>query len=153
MDNVLNALKQKGKIVYLPMVGDLVHFGHIKIIIEGKKYGQIVVGLMTDVAATSYKRRPLMTFEQRKIVLENLKGVSAVVAQETFDYVPNLRKIKPDYFVHGDDWKRGVQKQARDRVIEVLKEWDGVLIEPKYTPGMPSSNPCSPYKKQYPSFF
>jgi len=139
MDHILNVLKQKGKIVYLPMVGDLVHFGHMNIIIEGRKHGQVVVGLMTDAAATSYKRVPLMTFQQRKLVIENLKGVSVVVAQETLDYIPNLRKIKPDFFIHGDDWKEGAQKQARDRVIEVLKEWNGVLIEPKYTPGMSST--------------
>lgn len=127
------------KIVYLPMAGDLIHHGHINIISEGRKLGKVIVGLMTDKAVASYKRVPLMSFEDRKKVIENIVGVSSVVPQEMLDYVPNLRKIKPDYFVHGDDWKTGVQKQARERVIEVLKEWNGQLVEPEYTSGISST--------------
>lgn len=135
----INKLSQKEKIVYLPMVGDLVHFGHINIINEGRKFGKVIVGLMTDEAAASYKRVPLLTFEQRKVVIESISGVSDVVAQETLDYVPNLKKIRPHYFIHGDDWKTGAQQQARERVIETLKEWDGILIETKYTSGVSST--------------
>ena len=132
--------EHKRKIVYLPMVADLIHVGHINIINEGRKFGRVIVGLMTDEAAASYKRVPLATFEQRKLVVEHILGVSEVVAQETLDYLPNIRKIKPDYFIHGDDWKGGVQQQARERVIEALKEWDGILVEPTYTQGISSSD-------------
>ena len=59
--------------------------------------------------------------------------------QETLDYVPNLKKLKPDFVVHGDDWKKGVQKETRKRVIHVLKEWGGKLVEPKYTEGISST--------------
>ena len=41
--------------------------------------------------------------------------------------------LKPDYVVHGDDWKKGVQSKTRKQVISTLKKWGGKLIEPKYT--------------------
>ena len=94
---------------------------------------------MTDKAIASYKRLPYLTFEQRKVVIENIVGVSKVVAQEILNYEPNLRKLKPDYVVHGDDWKVGTQVKVRKRVIEVLAEWGGKLIELPYTPGISST--------------
>lgn len=127
------------KKVYVGMSADLVHPGHLNILKEAARHGEVMVGLLTDAAIASYKRIPFMEFEQRKIVIENIKGVSQVVAQETLDYVPNLRKYKPDYVVHGDDWKEGVQRQTRARVIETLAEWGGELIEVPYTQGISST--------------
>ncbi len=127
------------KIVYVGMSADLIHPGHLNIINEARKLGEVVVGLLTDEAIASYKRLPTLTFEQRKVVVENIKGVSRVVPQHTLDYVPNLRELRPDYVVHGDDWRTGVQKATRERVIEVLKEWGGQLVEVPYTPGISST--------------
>lgn len=121
------------KTVYVALSADLIHPGHLNIIHEGKKLGKVIVGLLTDKAIASYKRLPYMSYEQRKIVVENIKGVEEVIAQETHDYVPNLRKIRPDFVVHGDDWKTGIQKEVRQRVIDTLNEWGGKLIEPTYT--------------------
>lgn len=121
------------------MSADLIHPGHLNIIEEARKYGDVILGLLTDRAIASYKRLPFLTYEQRKIIVENIKGVAQVVAQETLDYVPNLRKLKPDYVVHGDDWRTGVQRETRQRVIDALKEWGGELIEPKYTPDISST--------------
>ena len=135
-------MRRKGteeKIVYVGMSADLIHHGHINIITTAKKLGKVVVGLLTDEAIASYKRVPLLTFDQRKQVIENLDGVYKVIPQKTLDYVENLRSIKPDFVVHGDDWKTGIQKETRERVIEVLKEWGGELIEPEYTVGISSS--------------
>ncbi len=129
----------KRKKVYVAMSADLLHHGHLNVINEARKIGDIVIGLLTDKAIASFKRLPYMSYEQRKIIVENLKGVVDVIPQETFDYVPNLRKLKPDYVAHGDDWREGVQKQIRQRVIEVLKEWGGQLIEVPYTKGISSS--------------
>ena len=92
------------KKVYVGMAADFLHEGHINIIKEANKYGEVIVGLLTDKAIGSYKRIPLTTWEQRKLVVENIKGVSRVVAQHTLDYVENLKKYKPDFLVHGDDW-------------------------------------------------
>jgi phosphoenolpyruvate phosphomutase len=127
------------KKVYVAMSADLIHPGHLNIINEARKYGDVILGLLTDRAIAGYKRLPFLTFEQRKVIVENIKGVSRVVPQKTLDYVPNLRKIKPDYVVHGDDWQTGVQRETRQRVIDALKEWGGELIEPKYTPGISST--------------
>jgi phosphoenolpyruvate phosphomutase / 2-hydroxyethylphosphonate cytidylyltransferase len=126
-------------LVYVGMSADLVHPGHLNIINEAKKLGRVIVGLLTDKAIASYKRLPYMPFEQRKIVIENIKGVDEVIAQEILDYVPNLLKLKPDYVVHGDDWKEGIQKETRQRVIETIKEWGGKLIEFSYTKGISST--------------
>lgn len=125
--------------VYVGMAADVVHPGHLNIINEARKLGKVIVGLLTDEAVASYKRLPLLTYEQRKLIVENIKGVDEVVPQETLDYVPNLRKIKPDYVVHGDDWKVGIQKETRQRVIKALKEWGGQLVEPKYTEDISST--------------
>lgn len=127
------------KKVYVAMSADLIHPGHMNIIEKGRELGEVTIGLLTDAAIASYKRLPFLDYEQRKTVIENIKGVKQVIAQETHDYVPNLRKLKPDYVVHGDDWRTGVQKPMRDRVIETLQEWGGQLIEPTYTPGISST--------------
>jgi phosphoenolpyruvate phosphomutase len=127
------------KKVYVGMSADLIHPGHLNIINEAKKYGEVVIGLLTDEAITSYKRLPFLTYEQRKIIIENIKGVKEVVSQETLDYVPNLKKMKPDYVVHGDDWCIGIQKETREKVIQALKGWDGKLIEIPYTRGISST--------------
>ena len=127
------------KTVYVAMSADLIHTGHLNIIEEARKYGDLVIGLLTDKAIASYKRLPYMAFEQRKKIIESIKGVGEVIPQETLDYVPNLRKIKPDFVVHGDDWKTGIQRETRQRVIDALHEWGGTLIEPHYTQGISSS--------------
>ena len=128
------------KIVYIGMSADLIHQGHLNIISEGCKLGNVVIGLLTDEAIASYKRLPLIAYDERKLIVENLKGVEQVVSQATLDYVPNLKKIKPDFVVHGDDWKTGVQKKVRQQVIDALAEWGGELVEPKYTEGVSSTD-------------
>lgn len=125
--------------VYVAMSADLVHPGHLNIIQAARELGDVTVGLLTDAAIASYKRLPFLSYEQRRVIVENLKGVSRVVPQETLDYVPNLRALRPDYVVHGDDWRTGVQKEVRARVIEVIAEWGGRLVEPAYTPGISST--------------
>ena len=124
------------KQVYLAMSADIIHHGHINIIAEASKLGEVTVGILTDEVIANYKRLPVIDFDHRKQIVENLKGVSKVVPQDTLDYVPNLLKLKPDYVVHGDDWKTGVQQEIREKVIETLKEWGGQLVEIEYTKGV-----------------
>lgn len=121
------------KKVYVGMSADLVHPGHMNILKVASTFGDVTVGLLTDKAIASYKRLPYMTYEQRKAVIENIKGVKEVIPQETLDYRPNLKLIKPDFVVHGDDWKEGVQAKTRQQVIDTLALWGGELIEPSYT--------------------
>ncbi len=127
------------KKVYVGMSADLIHPGHLNIIKEAKKLGNVIIGLLTDKAIASYKRLPALKYEQRKIIVESIKGVSEVIPQHELDYTPNLRQIKPDFVVHGDDWKKGVQQQTRQKVIDTLKEWGGQLHEVPYTQGISST--------------
>jgi len=131
--------KTRTKLAYVGMSADLIHPGHLNIIKEARKLGDVMVGLLTDSAIAGYKRLPCLTYEQRKAVVENIVGVKKVVPQHTLDYVPNLKKYRPDYVVHGDDWKTGVQKHTRERVLQVLRQWGGKLVEPKYTSGISST--------------
>ena len=128
------------KSVYVGMSADLVHPGHLNVLETARRLGTVIVGLLTDKAIASYKRVPYLEYEQRKIIIENIKGVHKVIKQESLDYEENLRKIKPHYVVHGDDWKTGVQQSVRQKVIEVLNEWGGELVEVKYTEGISSSS-------------
>ena len=127
------------KKVYVGMSADLVHPGHINVIKHASKLGNVTVGLLTDKAIASYKRLPYMTYDQRKEVIENIKGVSNVVAQETLDYRGNLEIIRPDIVVHGDDWKEGIQSKTRKQVINTLNQWGGQLVEISYTKGISST--------------
>ena len=130
---------KNNKKVYIGMSVDLVHPGHINIIKKGLELGDVIVGLLTDKAIASYKRLPFMSYELREEIVLNIKGVDSVIKQSTLDYTENLRNIKPDYVVHGDDWKDGVQSKTRQDVIDVLKEWNGKLIEVPYTQGISST--------------
>lgn len=119
--------------IYIAMAADLIHHGHINLINNARKYGKIIVGLLTDDAIKSYKRIPIVSFENRKKVLEGLKYIDTIIPQYTLDYTDNLELLKPNYVMHGDDWKNGPQKETRNKVINVLKQWNGELIEIPYT--------------------
>ena len=125
--------------VYVGMSADLVHPGHLNIIKNASKLGVVTIGLLTDRAIASYKRLPHMTYDQRKEIILSIKGVTNVVKQDTLDYSINLRNYKPNYVVHGDDWKDGIQSKVRQSVIDTIKEWGGELIEIPYTQNVSST--------------
>lgn len=135
----MTTTKMAASLVYVGMAADYLHDGHINIIETAGKYGEVMVGLLTDEAIASYKRVPRATLSQRMRVVQSIKGVSQVVVQSTLDYTENLRHYRPKYVVHGDDWKVGTQKDIRRRVIETISEWGGILIEPSYTKGISST--------------
>ena len=127
------------KRVYVAMSADIIHPGHLNIVREAAKLGDVTVGVLTDAAIASYKRLPYMNYEQRAAVVAALKGVTRVIPQEQLDYIPNLLKLKPDFVVHGTDWREGVQAKTRQGVIDTLAQWGGKLVEPEYTPGISST--------------
>ena len=135
------------KKIYLGMIADIMHPGLINIIREGAKHGDLIVGLFTDKAIAQHKRLPYLTFEQRKNVVEHIKGVSEVVPQDEWSYAPNLRRLKPDYMIHGDDWQEGPDQELRAEAISVMKEWGGEVIEIPYTKGIESSSLDKEIKK------
>ena len=127
------------KKVYLGMIADIMHPGLINIINEGAKYGDVIIGLYTDKAIATHKRLPYLTYEQRETVVRSINGVTDVVPQDDWSYVPNLVKYKPDYIIHGDDWLQGPDKYIRDEVFKVMEAMGGKVIEIPYTKGITSS--------------
>lgn len=135
------------KVVYLGMIADIMHPGLINIISEGAKYGDVMIGLFTDKAIATHKRLPYLTYEQRKNVVEHIQGVTQVVPQDDWSYVPNLKKYKPDYIIHGDDWVEGPDKYIREEVITLMKELGGKVIEIPYTKGISSTGLADEFVK------
>jgi phosphoenolpyruvate mutase len=127
------------KRVYVGMSADVVHPGHLNILRKASDLGRVTVGLLTDKAIASYKRLPHMTFEQRREIVSSIRWVDNVVAQETLDYTANLESMRPDYLVHGDDWREGVQQETREKALQTLAQWGGELVEVPYTQGVSSS--------------
>lgn len=135
-------------VIYIGMCADILHPGHLNIINEARKLkGEIVIGLLTDEAIASYKRVPYMTYDQRKIVVENIRGVKKVIKQTTLDYTENLEKIKPNFVLHGDDWKKGTQAQTRKKVVDTIAVWGGIVIDVPYTQGISSTEIIEKIKK------
>ena len=132
-------MKTIKKKVYVPLAVDFLHEGHINILKTAKKYGEVIVGLLSDEAIANYKTIPILKYKNRELLVKNLKYVSKVIPQQSEDYTFNLNKIKPDFLVHGDDWKYDNRKKIRSKVITILKKWNGKLIEPKYTKNISSS--------------
>ena len=121
------------KTVYIAISADILHHGHINLIKKASDYGDLIVGVLTDEAIATYKRFPVLDYKKRAFIIENINGVKKVVPQETLDYSENLKKYKPDFVFHGDDWKEGIQSKTRQNVIDTLKEWGGKLIEIPFT--------------------
>ena len=121
------------KKVYVSLIADLLHAGHINILRNASKYGEVTVGLLTSTAINELGDTAYLKYDQRLEVLKDLKMVSNIVSQDTASYRKNLLELRPDYVLHGDDWIKGPQKVYREEVIELLKAWNGELIEVKYS--------------------
>lgn len=119
--------------VYMCFSTEFIHSGHIAIIKRARRLGKLIIGVLSDEAVASFRRFPLMPFEERKALISNIAGVEAVIEQKTLSYAENLRALKPDYVVHGDDWVNGFQKPIRQEVIEILNEYGGQLVEYPYS--------------------
>ncbi len=125
---------------YVAMVGDLFHGGHLNILRHAKIYSQIVVvGVLTDDAVSSYKRVPVINFEERCQLISQIKFIDIIIPQHSLSYTDNLRLVRPEYVFHGKDWRHGVQKNTREGVISVIQEFGGKLIEPDCHEGISTS--------------
>lgn len=120
------------KKVYLCMSTDIIQTGHINIIEKAAELGEVTVGVLCDECVAMYEKYPILPLEERIRIIRNIKGVVHVVVQDDIYYDKNLRELKPDIVIHGDNWKSGYQKDVRERVIEVLSEWGGELVEIPY---------------------
>ncbi|MBQ3385797.1 MAG: phosphoenolpyruvate mutase [Eggerthellaceae bacterium] len=124
------------KTAYVSTSSDIIHEGILNIIHHAAELGDVVVGVLTDEVIATYKRTPLLDTQARLAIYTQLKGVTRVVRQDTLSYAGVLRELRPDYVVHGDDWRTGVQSQIREEVIRILAEWGGELVEVPYTQGV-----------------
>ena len=116
------------------------HHGHINLIKEAKKKGNVILGLLTDKAISENKELPYLNYNQRLQIVKNLSGISRVVPQNKWDYSENILKIKPDYFVHGDDWNFNGEIYLKFNALKALKKIKGKLIEINHTKYISSSN-------------
>ncbi len=121
------------KRVYTCFCTDVIHEGHLNIIKEARKYGDVIVGVLSDEAMVRYNRFPVVSFEERVQMVTEIEGVSDVVIQKDIMYDQIIKKLKPDYVIHGDNWKTGPMKAIRDNVISALKEYGGEIIDVPYT--------------------
>ena len=133
-------VKKESNKVFVPMACDLIHEGHINILENASRHGDVVVGLLTDKAIGTYKPLPILSYEKRKKIILSLKFVKSVYKTTEWDYQSALEKLKPEVVVHGDDWKSNNQKQVRANVINQIKKWKGKLVEIPYTKGISSSD-------------
>lgn len=122
----------KAPIVYIAFSADILHSGHLSILSRAAALGRLTVGVLSDSAVASFKRYPLLPFEERKALFENIKGVERVVCQETLSYKQTVESLHPDIIVHGDNWRQGFQKPLRDEVIALLETYGGRLVEFPY---------------------
>lgn len=125
--------KVNERTVYMCFSTEYIHSGHVAIINKARRLGRLIIGVLSDEAVASYKRFPMIPYEERKALLENIAGVERVVEQKTLSYADNIRALKPDYVVHGNDWCEGFQKPIREEVCELLSEYGGKLIEYPYS--------------------
>lgn len=121
------------KTVYVCMCTDVIHAGHLNIIENARKYGRVIVGALSDRALIKYNRFPTVCLEERIRLYESLDGVDKVIVQDSVMYDAIINELKPDYVIHGDNWKEGPESAIRDNVIRCLAEYGGELIEIGYT--------------------
>ena len=121
------------KISYVPIASDIIHSGHLNIIKHAKKYGDVIIGLLSDEAISQYRDFPILNYSERYNFVSKISGINKIIKQNDWDYKLTLKKIKPDYFVHGDDWKKGNLSHVRKFVINEMKSWGGKIIEVPFT--------------------
>ncbi len=134
-----NKIKKKNKKIYLSLSVDVLHHGHINLINKAKKYGELIIGLLTDKAIVQRKRLPLISYNNRKKILESIDGVQKIVPQNEWSYSNNIKKIKPDIMVHGDDWITN-EPDLRRETIKTLNQIGSKLIEIPHTKDISSSS-------------
>lgn len=121
------------KKVYTCFCTDIIHAGHRNIIREAQKYGEVIVGVLTDEAMIKYNRFPTKTFAERLEMIKQLEGISQVVVQDTVLYDNIIEQLKPDYVMHGDNWKEEPLSAIRANVEKCLSAYGGQIIDVPYT--------------------
>jgi len=138
----------EAKKVYMVMTSEILHHAHMGIIEKATQMGELIIGVYSDKVLMQLNRTPFLGQENRMTVFGNIKGVSRVILQNELKYEPNLRLLKPDYVVHGDNWKHNKFQHIRQNVIDVLSEWGGKLVEFPYISNVPMDKLYSGMSRQ-----
>ena len=126
-------MKSDNPIVYTCFCTDIIHDGHLNLINEAKKYGDVVVGVLCDAEILKYNRFPLKTTSERVKLVEEIPDVKKVIIQNEIMYDNVVKELRPDYIVHGDNWSEDSMKVIKKNILNVLDEYGGELIEVPYT--------------------
>ncbi len=121
------------KTVYTCFCTDVIHDGHLNIIENAKKYGRVVVGALCDKELIRFNKFPTTTLEERIKLYQSIDGVDEVIVQNDTMYNDVIDSLKPDYIVHGDNWKEGAEASIRNNVVKRLAEYGGEVIDIPYT--------------------
>ena len=121
------------KIVYACFCTDVIHEGHMNIISEAKKLGEVIIGVLTDEQMIRYNRFPLKTTEERVAMCNAIPGVRDVVIQKEIMYDDIISNLCPDYVIHGDNWNEPGMQIIKENIIKALSKYGGELIEVPYT--------------------
>tara|TARA_Y200000002_G_C22397067_1_gene543986 strand:+ start:97 stop:534 length:438 start_codon:yes stop_codon:yes gene_type:complete len=132
---MLGKIKIKRPYVLVFMCLDFLHHGHINILEKAKKKGNIILALVTNKGILSYKgKKPFIDFRHRLKIAKNIKLISLIVPSKgPSEFCRLAKKFKCEFFVHGDDWKKGVQSKYRQNLIKTMKKWGGKVIDLPYT--------------------
>jgi ethanolamine-phosphate cytidylyltransferase/choline-phosphate cytidylyltransferase len=119
--------------VYVDMVADLFHPGHVEFLRRARELGDVlVVGVHSDEAAAGYKRRPVLTMQERMQLVAACRFVDEVLADAPARVTPEwLDDHRIDLVVHGDDFDE--QTLSRDYKAAVER---GIMRTVPYTPGI-----------------
>ena len=121
------------KTVYTCFCTDVIHEGHLNIIHEAGKYGEVILGVLGDEAMIRFNRFPTVCFAERMKMARSLEGVKEVIVQKDIMYDQIIRERHPDYVIHGDNWLEGPMKAIRDNAAALLAEYGGEIIDVPYT--------------------
>lgn len=113
-------MSNKKKIIYTSGTFDMFHSNHLKMIKYARGLGKtLIVGVSTDELVCSYKKAPIIPFEERLTILEALKYPNLVIPQRSLDHTDLVKNLNIDAFVVGDDWV-GKYDYLRDLGVEVF---------------------------------
>ena len=107
-------------VVYTSGTFDMFHSNHLKMIEYARGLGEtLIVGVSTDELVSSYKRPPIIPFEERIAIVKALKAPDVVIPQRSLDHTELVKKLNIDVFVVGDDWT-GKYDYLRDLGVTVF---------------------------------
>lgn len=135
--------------VYVDMVADLFHFGHVEFLRQAKSMGDyLIVGIHSDQTVEEYKRRPVMTMEERIAVVAGCRYVDEVVPDAPLTITKKwLQDHRIDLVVHGDDFN----PELLERLYRVPMEM-GIFRTVPYTPGVSTSDLLARMRKRMNDF-